>query len=49
MKFTFDPLAWEEWVEERFPGRLAQLKVRARQGIAKVDLGAVVESLTQTV
>ena len=45
MKFTYDPLGWEEWVEERFPGRLAELKVRARQGVAKVDLEAVVESL----
>jgi hypothetical protein len=45
MKFTHDPIGWEEWTEERFPGKLAQLKVRAKQGIAKVDLEAVVKSL----
>ena len=48
MKFTHDPLGWEEWVDERFgPGRLRGLKVRARQGVAKVDLEAVVESLEE--
>ena len=46
MKWTHDPLGWEDWVEERFPGRLAQLKIRARLGVAKVDLEAVVASLS---
>ncbi len=46
-KAKFDELWWEAWIEERFPGRLAQLKVRARQGVAKVDLEAVVESLKE--
>ena len=46
MKYTHDPLGWDDWVDERFgPGRLVQLKLRARQGVAKVDLAAVVESL----
>ena len=46
MKWTHDPLGWDDWVTERFgPGRLRGLKVRARQGVAKVDLEAVVESL----
>ena len=48
MKWTHDPLGWEEWVDERFgKKRLRSLKVRARQGVAKVDLEAVVESLTE--
>jgi len=47
MKFTHDPLGWEDWVDERFgPGRLVQLKLRARSGVAKVDLEAVVEVLS---
>jgi hypothetical protein len=46
MKFTYDPIGWEEWVNERFgPALLDGLKVRAKQGVAKVDLEAVVESL----
>ena len=47
MKFTHDPLGWEDWVNERFgKKRLRSLKVRARQGVAKVDLEAVVEALS---
>jgi hypothetical protein len=39
-------LGWEAWVDERFgPERLRSLKARARMGVAKVDLEAVVESL----
>ena len=46
MKWTHDPLAWDDWVDERFgKGRLRSLKARARQGVAKVDLEAVVASL----
>ncbi len=48
MKWTHDPLGWEDWVNERFgPQRLRSLKLRARQGVAKVDLEAVVESLKE--
>lgn len=47
MKFTHDPIGWEAWIDERFGRRrLRGLKVRARQGVAKVDLEAVVESLS---
>lgn len=46
MKYTHDPLGWEDWVDERFgPERLKGLKLRARAGVAKVDLEAVVKSL----
>jgi hypothetical protein len=46
MKFTHDPISWEDWVNERFgEARLRNLKVLARQGVAKVDLERVVESL----
>ena len=47
LKYTHDPLGWEEWVDDRFgKGRLVQLKLRARQGVGNVDLEAVVESLS---
>ena len=46
MKFTCDPLGWDDWVDERFgPGRLVQLKLRARSGVAKVDLEGVIAAL----
>ena len=45
VKAKWDPIWWEDWIEERFPGRLAQLKLRARQGVASVDLEGVVEML----
>lgn len=45
MKYTFRPLEWEAWVEERFPGRLVQLKQRALVGVAKVDYAAVCDAL----
>jgi 5-methylcytosine-specific restriction endonuclease McrA len=46
MKYTHDPLGWEEWVTERIGARrFRALKLRARQGVAKVDLEAVVASL----
>lgn len=46
MKFTQDPLGWEDWVNERFgEARLRNLKFMARQGVAKVDLERVVEVL----
>jgi 5-methylcytosine-specific restriction endonuclease McrA len=45
MRWTHDPLGWEAWVEERFPGRLAQLKARARGGVAHTDFDALCDSL----
>lgn len=45
MRWTHDPLGWEAWVEERFPGRLAILKARAMAGVAKVDYDEVCEAL----
>jgi len=45
VKAKWDPLWWEDWIEERFPGRLEQLKLRARQGVASVDLEGVVKML----
>jgi hypothetical protein len=48
MKFTYDPIGWEDWVEEKFPGRLAELKVRAKQGVTPAHLEAVVASLEVT-
>lgn len=49
MKFTHDPLGWDDWVNERYgPGRLEQLKLRARQGVAKIDLEAVIASLEKS-
>lgn len=46
MKYTHDPLGWEAWIEERWPGRLAQLKARALAGVRWVDYEAIAESLT---
>jgi hypothetical protein len=49
MRYTYDPLGWEAWVEERLPtGRLEGLKLRARMGLSHVDydeLCAVLKSL----
>ena len=45
VKAKWDELWWEAWIEERFPGRLVMLKVRARQGVKTVDLEGVVEAL----
>ncbi len=45
MRWTYNPLAWEEWCEEQFPGRLFELKRRALAGVAWVDYEAVMESL----
>ena len=46
MKFTMDPLGWDDWVNERFgEGRLVQLKLRARSGVAHVDLEGVIAAL----
>jgi hypothetical protein len=46
MKYTHDPLGWDDWVTERIGvKRYRALKLRARQGVARVDLEAVIESL----
>jgi len=42
----YDPLWYEEVIEERYPGRLALLKARARQGIKTVNLEEIVEALS---
>lgn len=41
VKFTYRPLEWEAWIDERFPGRLEALKLRALAGVAHVDYEAV--------
>jgi hypothetical protein len=41
MKYTNDPIGWEKWVEDRWPGRLAELKRLAWAGVAKIDHEAV--------
>ena len=45
VRWTHDPIAWEDWCEERFPGRLVGLKVRARAGVAHIDYEAILASL----
>jgi len=46
LKYTYDPLGWEAWVEERFPvGRLDELKMRALAGVAHVDYDEMCVSL----
>jgi hypothetical protein len=46
MKYTHDPIAWEAWVEERWPGRLAVLKRVALAGPAeKIDYDSLLASL----
>jgi hypothetical protein len=37
MKYTHDPLGWEAWIEERFPGRLGMLKMKALTGVKRLD------------
>ena len=46
VKYTHRPLEWEAWCEERWPGRLAELKARALAGVSWVDYEAIAESLT---
>ncbi len=45
-RYTYKPIEWEDWVEEHFPGRLAQLKARARAGVRWIDYDAILYSLT---
>jgi len=37
VKFTWDPLAWQDWCEERWPGRLGLMKAMAQAGGVKHD------------
>ncbi len=46
VKFTHDPIAWEDWCNERWPGRLESLKVQARAGVKWIDYEAILASLT---
>lgn len=43
--FTHRPLEWADWCEERFPGRLALLKVQALAAHEKPDYDAICEGL----
>ena len=43
--YTYRPLEWESWVDERFPGRLTRLKRRALGPIKKPDLEGIVRGL----
>ena len=45
MKWTHNPLGWEVWVEERFPGRLSMLKAQALAGKKPVDYEAICREL----
>ena len=45
MKYTRNPLAWEAWVEDRFPRRLGMLKGQALAAHARPDFDALCDSL----
>ena len=46
MRFTHDPIAWDDWVEERFGGAVYQeLRRLARQGVSHIDYGEILASL----
>ena len=45
VKFTHRPIEWEDWIEERFPGRLAELKERAREGVRWIDYESILARL----
>jgi 5-methylcytosine-specific restriction endonuclease McrA len=48
MKFTHDPLAWDDWVTERFGDAVyMELKRIARQGVAHIDYELVLASLPE--
>jgi hypothetical protein len=46
MRWTHDPLGWEAWCDERWPGRLSMLKRVARAKAGWVDYVGLAESLT---
>jgi hypothetical protein len=37
MKYTHDPIGFEDWCEERWPGRLAMMKGIARANVRPHD------------
>ena len=41
VRYTYDPIAWQDWIDEKFPGRMEQLRAKARQGVAHVDYDAL--------
>ena len=41
--FTHRPIEWADWCEERWPGRLAVLRVQALAAHEHPDYGAIVE------
>jgi 5-methylcytosine-specific restriction endonuclease McrA len=43
--FTHKPIEWADWCEERWPGRLAVLRVQALAAHEHVDFDAVCEAL----
>lgn len=45
LKYTYDPLAWESFCEERWPGRLGLMKAMARTGGVKHDFDELCASL----
>ena len=48
VRFTWDAIAWEDWVEDHLPGRLTMVKQVARAGTAAaVDYDELCESLKQ--
>jgi hypothetical protein len=47
ISYTYDPIAWEDWVEDHLPGRLTMLKCVARAGVSQVDYDDLCASLTQ--
>jgi 5-methylcytosine-specific restriction endonuclease McrA len=48
VKFTHDPLAWDDWVTERFGDAVyGELKRLARQGVAHIDYELVLASLPE--
>ena len=50
MKYTYDPLAWDDWVADRFGDAIyAELRRVARQGVSHVDYEDVLKSLPEIV
>lgn len=44
--FTYRPLEWERYVEEKYPGRLQHLKDRALGPVKKPDLEMLLAEMT---
>ena len=45
VSYTYDPIAWEDWVDDHYPGRLSMLKQVARASAGAVDYDEVCCSL----